>query len=190
MVYLRRASRSTRLRNHGGSILITIGDNQVLDLLVRQNIGAQSSGLEGPSLVVLVPSQTLDLLSAVSGYFVNESILGSVQVQSTGLVEGRRVLEGQEVDVGLGEQVCNVLVEVKGELQVQSGLTAGIELIPGSLVFAEVEDYIFRVIAELYNRTYVPTYLYRPPTERFYPDNSTATLSYIHQKQPTPQAWK
>lgn len=57
--------------------------------------------------------------------------------------------------LGLREQISDLLVEVKGELQVQSRLTTGIEFEPGSLVLAEVENYVLSIVAELYNRTAV-----------------------------------
>ena len=94
-------------------------------------------------------------LYAIVSYFVQIGILICYDVQVTSAVGGRLGGEGQEVDVGLREQISDLLVEVKGELQVQSRLTTGIEFEPGSLVLAEVENYVLSIVAELYNRTAV-----------------------------------
>ena len=70
-----------------------------------------------PCTLVLVINSVGDLLDAVVGYLIQEGIGIRYDIQVTSAVGGGLGGEGQEVDVGLGEQVCNVLVEVKGELQ-------------------------------------------------------------------------
>ena len=108
-----------------------------------------------PCAFLLIVLSVGDFLYAIVSYFVQIGILICYDVQVTSAVGGRLGGEGQEVDVGLREQISDLLVEVKGELQVQSRLTTGIEFEPGSLVLAEVENYVLSIVAELYNRTAV-----------------------------------
>ena len=70
-----------------GSVVLVLGNGLLGQLYIRDSVALQSSGLEGPGLVVLVPLQTLDFLSAISSYFVDISILVSVDVSSTVLLK-------------------------------------------------------------------------------------------------------
>ena len=92
-----------------------------------------------PGFLVLIVLGAVYFLYAILSYFIDEGVGVGSDVQVAGAVGAGLSSPADEVDVGLREQISDLLVEVKGELQVQSGLSTGIELIPGSLVLAEVE---------------------------------------------------
>ena len=138
-----------------------------IQLLVGDSVSAQLSGADLPSALFLIELSTGDVLdiqssvystvascrqvsnslNTIIGYFVQVGILVSCNPQSTSAVESGLGGEGQEVDVCIGIQISDLLVVLEGELQVQSRLTTGINLEPGSLVITEVENYVLSIVA-------------------------------------------
>ena len=137
-----------------GGLVLVLSLSLLVQLYIRDSVALQSSGLEGPSIVILVPLQASDSLSAVLGYLVYELILLSEDVSSTVLVEGRGLYKVDEVDVGVVVLSSELLVELLVPLQVQLILTGQVNL--ELEVIAKGHGLNIVALVEVYNLYIVP----------------------------------
>ena len=112
-----------------GSLVLVLYLSGGIQLHVRNYIGAQLSGADAPCALVLIVVSALNFLDALAilSYLIQEGIFLSSDVQVAGAVSGRLSDPGDEVDVGLREQVSDLLVELGVVSQVQSALTSSVE---------------------------------------------------------------
>ena len=117
-----------------------------------------------PCALILIVLSALYFLDAVLGYFVQEGILVSSDVQVAGAVGSRLGIPGDEVDVSLREQVSDLLVELQGVSEVQSILALSVEGEPSILVAAEVQGNFLSIVGELYSAVLVSPKVYSSST--------------------------
>ena len=136
-----------------GSLVLVLYLSGGIQLHVRNYIGAQLSGADVPCALVLIVVSALNFLDALAilSYLIQEGIFLSGDVQVAGAVSGRLSDPGDEVDVGLREQVSDLLVELGVVSQVQSALTSSVEGEPSILVAAEVDGNFLSIVLELYS---------------------------------------
>ena len=138
-----------------GSLVLAFYLNGGIQLDVGYSVGSQLSGADVPCALILIVLSALYFLDAVLGYFVQEGILVSSDVQVAGAVGSRLGIPGDEVDVSLREQVSNLLVELQGVAEVQSALALSVEGEPSILVLAEVQGNFLSIVGELYSAVFV-----------------------------------
>ena len=138
-----------------GSLVLAFYLNGGIQLDVGYSVGSQLSGADVPCALILIVLSALYFLDAVLGYFVQEGILVSSDVQVAGAVGSRLGIPGDEVDVSLREQVSNLLVELQGVAEVQSALALSVEGEPSILVRAEVQGNFLSIVGELYSAVLV-----------------------------------
>ena len=107
----------------GRSLLLLLDHLIGVQLLVGNGVGRQLSGADYPGALILIVLGAVYFLDTVVGHLIQEAVLVCIDVQGAGLVGGRLGCPGDEVQVCLREQGCDLLVEVqiKGKSSVPSG---------------------------------------------------------------------